>query len=294
MEVVQVFYDKVVKGLAKGLYSISAISESEGKGDLHAKIFYLSPEQHVIELFLINILVAFLLYLTFKSRKHVVIATITPSHKIELKERDIQVLGIVPKILRLVLTICFLITIIHKYMGDKLALMMMPCHFVSVCYLASLYSKKHSTGEFLFNLSVHYMFFTWLALLLPDYRGLSQPGEIINFWVHHWVLLIIPLYLIYTDHYTVYHFDHYYFRLAAAIGALVHFDIMSIGGIITGHNVGYMLAPPPKTIVTGGYFRWAHALALIVFGWISGYLVPWLIIKTKYYIDLLISKKKIH
>jgi len=136
------------------------------------------------------------------------------------------------------------------------------------------------------------MFFTWLALLLPDHAGLNQIGEVHNFWLHHWVLFIIPIYLIFTYHYRIDHSDHYYFKLAAGFGALLHFNIMSMAAVISGHNVGYMLYPPPKTIFTGPFFRWGHAGFLIIMGWISGYLIPWIVLRAREAISYLLKMKK--
>jgi len=261
-----------LKPFAELLHSISAVTTSNGTIP-HEKVWYLPAEQHILEIIVSNVIFGTLLLMTLRRGKSALSST--PRHD------DIQRLSLIGKILRFVLTVCFLYTIWHKYNGKKLALMIMPCHAVTLCYLFSLYSRRHSTAEFMFNVSVHFMFFTWLALLLPDHAGLKQFGEIPNFWVHHWVLFIIPIYLIATSHYNIDHADHYYFRLAAGFGALLHFNIMSIAGIISGHNVGYMLAPPPKTIIKGPYFRWGHAAFLVIMGWISGYLVPWLIVKAK-------------
>jgi len=266
---------EVVQSLGRYFHLISAVSSSEGKIK-HEQVFYLSPEQHIYEMFFANLIFGALLFVTLRKGK-----SKEEAEKKHIQKDDIQVLSFFAKTLRFVLTICFLVTLYHKFNGGKLSLMMMPCHTVTLCYLASMYSKKHSTGEFIFNIAVHYMFFTWLALLMPDHKGLTQVGEIPNFWIHHWVLLIIPLYLIFTKHYSVDHVGHYNFKLAAATGALLHFNFMTLAGIVSGHNVGYMLLPPPKTPVTGPYFRWAHAGFLIVMGFVSGYMVPWIIVKVR-------------
>jgi hypothetical protein len=89
---------------------------------------------------------------------------------------------------------------------------------------------------------------SWLALVLPDYRGLNLPGEILNFWVHHWILLITPIAILWSDQ-----FKHnksiHFFLLAFAFAGLFHFNIMNIGALVTGKNVSYMLFPPPSKII---------------------------------------------
>jgi hypothetical protein len=89
-------------------------------------------------------------------------------------------------------------------------------------------------------------FFELIILYSPDHSGLDQTGEILNFWVHHWILCIVPFHLILSNHFQLDKRDHYYYKLAICIGGLVHFDLMGITSIITGHNVGYMLYPPPS------------------------------------------------
>jgi len=156
--------------------------------------------------------------------------------------------------------------------------MLMPCHFVTVFYLYILWHpNKHSANE-AFNISIHYQFFTWLALLLPDHTGLTQNGEIFNFWVHHWILFFIPVYLLLSGHYTLDKTDHHYFQVAICLGGLVHYDIMLVAALSTGHNVSYMLFPPPKSPISGPLFRIGHQLFLIFMGWVGGYLIPYAVV----------------
>eukprot|EP01119_Soliformovum_irregulare_P016505 TRINITY_DN4781_c1_g1_i4.p1 TRINITY_DN4781_c1_g1~~TRINITY_DN4781_c1_g1_i4.p1 ORF type:complete len:218 (+),score=49.16 TRINITY_DN4781_c1_g1_i4:446-1099(+) len=185
-----------------------------------------------------------------------------------------QELTFVGKILRLILTICFLVTAFHKYNGDKIALMLMPCHFVTALYLYALWTSSKRIGHHVFNVAIHYQFFTWLALALPDLKGLDQVGEILNFWVHHWILFLVPVFLLATGFFKLDKSDHFYFRLAIFFGGLVHYDVMLMTSIVYGHNVSYMLYPPPKTPFKGTWFRFGHSAFLILMGWVGGYLVP--------------------
>lgn len=97
-----------------------------------------------------------------------------------------------------------------------------------------------------------------LTLASPDHTGLTQRGEVLNFWIHHSVLAVIPIYLILSGHYTLDKTNHYYFLLAVCIGVcfffsgsyspakgLIHYDIMLVAALMSGHNVSYMLFPPP-------------------------------------------------
>jgi len=234
------------------------------------KLWYLSPEHHILELTFFTFFYGIWLIIALKMGKQRV------QENLDLEERNI--LPSFAKWLRIILTICITITVGHKFNGEKLSLMLMPCHFVTVCYLYALWHPSKYYASAAFNISIHYQFFTWLALLLPDHTGLTQRGEILNFWIHHWILFLIPLFLIFTRQFELDKKNHYYFQLAICLCGLVHYDIMLVAALLTGHNVSYMLFPPPKSPISGPTFRVGHQIFLIFMGWVGGYLVPRLVI----------------
>lgn len=260
--------DGFLYGLVQGPASyLRTIPQPSAKVPIE-KLWYLSPEQHIIELIVFTFIYGIGLLVLLKrgnnrnKDKYI--------QQVHLKNE----LSTFAKILRLFLTVCISITIGHKFYGEKLALMLMPCHFVTACYLYILWHPNKYSANVAFNISIHYQFFTWLALLLPDHTGLTQNGEIINFWLHHWILFFIPIYLIFTGQFTLDKTDHHYFQMAICLGGLVHYDIMLIAALSTGHNVSYMLFPPPKSPIAGPLFRIGHQIFLILMGWVGGYLIP--------------------
>jgi len=150
----------------------------------------------------------------------------------------------------------------------------MPCHMATLCYLYCLYTKSKMNAEFMFNIALHYMFFTLLAILLPDHAGLTQPGEIFNFWVHHYILLLIPIHIIFTKHYNLNSSNAFFYRMAACLGGLFHYNVYVLLGLTSGHNIGYMICPPSKSPFQGKYFRFWHALVLLVMGALCGFILP--------------------
>jgi len=231
-------------------------------------LWYLPPEQHVLEIIVFNLIFGIGLYVTLKQGRN-------RKQNVSAPE---NVLSIPLKILRLILVICLTITVGHKFYGEKMALMLMPCHIATAFYLYALCVPTKADAQAAFNISIHYQFFTWLAIAMPDHSGLNQIGEILNFWIHHWILCFIPLFLIFTRHFELDKEGHYYFKLAICIGGLLHYDAMLIAAILTGHNVSYMLFPPPKSPMKGPLFRFGHMLFLVFMGWVGGYLVPRLVI----------------
>jgi hypothetical protein len=84
---------------------------------------------------------------------------------LQAKPNEKQELDLFLKIARVILTICFVVTFFHKMLGRKISLMMMPCHFVTECYLFLLYTPWKANAEIMFNISIHYQFFTYNPFL---------------------------------------------------------------------------------------------------------------------------------
>jgi len=146
-------------------------------------------------------------------------------------------------VLRTLLTCCVLSTVYYKFAGSKLPFMLTHCHAVTAVYLYSLYCRDLQHAQRVFNVSIYWLFFTVLALATPDMAGLVLPLERVNFWVHHTLLLAVPLYCLLSGHYRV---DATWadLRLAMAIGILYHYLVMLPLALVTSVNVGYMLRPP--------------------------------------------------
>jgi hypothetical protein len=278
----------VVGELAELLTSVSA-----------RDVWFLPAERHVLEFAFFNSLFGALLLVTYASRstrgssssnsnshsgnlgdltqqRHQQLSSSSQQQTAQPSD-DRQRLSPIAKLLRAVLTLCLCVTIVHKSMGRKIALMAMPCHYATAWYLYSLYETSHRRAERAFNISVYYLFFTLLAIAMPDLKDLVLPGEILNFWTHHVVLLIVPVYLMASRQYNVDLSGMYYLRLAVAYGALFHFDVMTPAALVSGKNVGYMLTPPPKTPFKDQWFRFWHCGVLIACG-----LIVWLVCRLVY------------
>lgn len=268
-------WDYTVKSFASFLKAIAIEDES---------IWYLSPEQHASELIIFNIIMVVILVFALRKGREVNASNNASGKSITKpnagSKYEKQELSFILQVYRIILLLCFLATVVHKVNGEKISNMLMPCHVATAFYLYCLFTPNKQAAEHVFNISVHYMFFTWLAIAMPDLRGLKQFGEIFNFWVHHWILCFIPLHVIITGHYKLDRTNNYYFKIAAVVGLFVHFNMMSIAGLISGHNVGYMLAPPTKTPLGENlWFRWSHSAFMVIMGWICAYIIPPILIK---------------
>jgi hypothetical protein len=235
-------------------------------------LWYISAEQTVLEIIFFTLFFTIWFLVTLRQRTSDSLNTVS-NGKMEL-----NTLPTALKIMRIILLLCLVVTIGHKFYGEKMALMFMPCHVVTAFYLYSLFHPDKAYAQAAFNISVHYQFFTWLALALPDHNGLNQTGEILNFWIHHWLLVIIPFYIIFTRHFEMDKRSHYYFKLAICIAGIIHYDVMLLSGLFTGQNVGYMIFPPSKSPAKGPFFRVTHMIFLVFMGYFGGYVIPQILI----------------
>jgi hypothetical protein len=115
------------------------------------QLWYLPPEQHAAELIIFNIIFLSLLYGNYyilyriQSYSLLHIATIKSGKKLDnIPIKDIPTkrsLSWMTQLCRAILTACYLVTIWHKYWGNKLSMLMMPCHWTTICYLLALVSQ---------------------------------------------------------------------------------------------------------------------------------------------------------
>jgi len=155
--------------------------------DADPKHFYISPEEHVrqsIGFFL------FCFVLIYASRwgKVVTSKLSKPSPPLNLLEHTFRV----------TLTINFILQLIYKTTRGWriLTYMLQPCHAATLVYLYCLYTKDYTRATKAFQIGLHYMFFTALAIAVPDTTQLHLPFEVANFWIQHYALLLCPLYLL--------------------------------------------------------------------------------------------------
>eukprot|EP01116_Phalansterium_solitarium_P022302 TRINITY_DN7314_c0_g1_i1.p1 TRINITY_DN7314_c0_g1~~TRINITY_DN7314_c0_g1_i1.p1 ORF type:complete len:317 (+),score=90.91 TRINITY_DN7314_c0_g1_i1:82-951(+) len=215
---------------------------------------FMSARSQAIEVFFAHFLFGALIFVTLLERRK--------NAPQPFRRQQLTTTGLV---LRTLLTLCLLVTIVHKVVGQKVPFMLMHCHAATSCYLYSMYTRNFNRAQKVFNLAIYYSFFTLMAIFAPDTRDLLLPGEIINFWVHHVVLLVVPIYLYLSGHYQLDLSAAYNLRLAIGIGALFHYDVMLPVALYSGKNVGYMLWPPPTTLFKApDTFRPCHGASMAV------------------------------
>lgn len=114
--------------------------------------------------------------------------------------------------------------------------MLQPCHVILLLQglsllsegwfgvLVPLYMLPSSTG-------------TLLAMLFPETGGLDQPFEIEEYWIQHYFIQIVPIYLFARRNYMLY--DYFRFRTAVhglAILAVLHFGLYEVNMFLIVFN----------------------------------------------------------
>ncbi|KAI0236031.1 hypothetical protein L0F63_004545 [Massospora cicadina] len=148
--------------------------------------------------------------------------------------------------------------------GNDLISLLQPCHVNLVVLIFILnFPKKYTLPHFVFNIFVHGIWGTLLALSAPDLRGYDMLLEVENFWFEHYLLLFAPFLLMFTGRYVLWPPSFAVGILAFSFNALYNVPFLSTLALLTGLNVNYMLSPPPGILeVFGPYYRVAFMLLL--------------------------------
>lgn len=160
-------------------------------------------------------------------------------------------LNFIERILGFTLIVNIIAQLIYKTLRGwrVLSYMLQPCHVATVLMLYCFYTTNYKRAVVVFQVSLHYTFFTILAIAVPDLAQLHLPLEVTNFWIQHYAILIAPLYVLFFSNRFPLSPSVSTTLLAIGFGGLFHYLFQLPAGMVTGINVNYMLWPPPgKTV----------------------------------------------
>jgi len=157
--------------------------------------------------------------------------------------------------------------------------MLQPCHLSTLCYAVCLWdTNNYERSRKLFNIAIHYGFFTLLAIVVPDLINKTDILELEIFWIHHYILLVMPLYEIWINRFPLSNNDSYWYWYWAAVayGGFAHFAAQNPAALVSGINVNYMLFPPPRVPwpLNTKYYRVFFTATFFFLPWVWGYVVP--------------------
>ncbi|KAI1315011.1 hypothetical protein EDD11_001396 [Mortierella claussenii] len=230
--------------------------------DTYKGTWYLSPRQHTIEFMCYNILFFVLFRIGYHIFRKKGSAFYSP--RLDQLSESIQTNVLSAHVMdRAVLTLLcgsYALTVYHKVFGDNFMYLLQPCHVNLLLLIFTMVGPRESKmTKMAFNSYLHYIWATIFALSFPDTTDNGLWLVIENFWLEHYLLLIVPVYLIYSGRFAVFPLSFSYAVLSYALFSLFHSFILTGFGLLTGHNLNYMLVPPNSPVMhgLGIYYRLA-------------------------------------
>ncbi|KAK3845424.1 MAG: transmembrane protein [Linnemannia gamsii] len=211
--------------------------------------WYLSPRRHTVEFVIYNALFLYTVRYFYKRALYpgspiskLFMAYVPPAKKSKI---EISVM--------VILTSSLLITVYQKWARGGLLYLMQPCHMSAMLLISILAGPKDKKWpHILLNIYFHIMWGTMLALLSPDLRDYDLFFEVENFFIEHYLLLLAPIYMIWSNRYVIWPFSMDVALMSFSIFALYHSFILSTMALIKGQNLNYLLMPPPGPLQAFG------------------------------------------
>lgn len=167
----------------------------------------------------------------------------------------------------------------YKLVTRQLIFVVNPCHLLclvqayllSDCQLLSGVVSKNTV----FRLHLFFLHGPLMACIFPVTNTLFLPGEVLTYWVEHALLLIIPFYLLASQHtlYTVPATLREVFSwtaLSYGVWGIYHYFILQPLALVSLANLNSILCPAITDPFRGPAYRlhalWHQALATIVSG----------------------------
>ena len=231
--------------------------------------WFLSPQQHLLELLSVNSAFAYLAYLTY----HLYASNSSPTvHRKQTKQptpagqqRRAAVseppstgTWLLNHTLVFLLSLSYAMMVIHKWREDRLWFLLQPCHVLHLLLVRIIMLPPSSTAAiFLFNVYLHLLFSPFLGLVAADLTCYNQPFELANWCLQHLLLLAIPLLFMLPPSRFPLVTGKAFFLLCFSIEVLYHSLLLYPAALLTSYNLNYVLCPPAGTLLErlGPWYR---------------------------------------
>jgi len=144
-----------------------------------------------------------------------------------------------------------------KLATRQLIWLLNPCHMLSFIQLFLIVSPKTKFSTYLFRLHIYWLTGPLLALLFPVTNTLDLPMEWTIYWVQHFLLLLIPIYL--TRLGGQFNLDPLsdlaWPAMAFSAYSLYHWIVLQPIGLLTQTNLNNMICPAISDPFHGPYYR---------------------------------------
>eukprot|EP01083_Nonionella_stella_P008852 25618_1 len=232
-------------------------------------VWYMSPEYHVIESCIMNIVAILIIFLANHSSTQSLPISVYDNYDCNIQN-----------IMKYLLTMDYCLHMYYKAgnapKGRGLWWLLQPCSMNQFIILIFLYFPRYLTTrilQYLLTLTCG----AANAMLFPDTASFTKCFSEHHFWFQHLSIYILP-------HYWLIHNAHIMRQTLSISNALTthamfmlyQFVILETGSILTGVNLNYCMSPPPTKILTqhGHRYRIIMTCIMSVAHTLSGYVVP--------------------
>ncbi|KAI9470591.1 MAG: transmembrane protein [Benjaminiella poitrasii] len=145
----------------------------------------------------------------------------------------------------------YAVTVIHKLASDTNYFLLQPCHASAVILIIIMAWPSSDEvyqyiPQLLFNIYLHTLWGSVLALVFPDLRDHDMLGEVFNFFFEHGLILVLPFYLLTTKRYVVLPLNIDMALFSFFLYASYHSPLLHAVSLWSGYNINYTLVSPAR------------------------------------------------
>ncbi|KAI7908265.1 uncharacterized protein BX663DRAFT_493557 [Cokeromyces recurvatus] len=254
--------------------------------------WYVSPAAHGIEFLII---VPFYLIMTvYFGYKAIILNKKNYNTLINIKKTVRPKRSWFETMCLIIMILSYTVTVIHKLISHTNYFLLQPCH-VSAVILIIIMSWPDNDYQYipqlLFNVYLHTLWGSVLALVFPDLRDHDLLGEVFNFFLEHVLILVLPFYMLTTKRYVILSLNINMALFSFFLYASYHSPFLHAISLWSGFNINYTLVTPAIgfLIVIGHWYRFAMYGAAFILMFLTRYIVVELFLKT---FNIRITEKK--
>ncbi|XP_037951842.1 transmembrane protein 164-like [Teleopsis dalmanni] len=164
-------------------------------------------------------------------------------------------------ILLILMTFVFGMEMGFKFASKTVIFVMNPCHVQTLIQIYLLAAKPSKVTTALFRIQMNNLNGPFLAILFPEVECRTLPLEQATYWVQHFLLYLIPIYILKSGAHTIEDLSDYnWVAIGVAMMFLYHFLILNALSIYTGINLSHMLCAAVLDPFDGVYYRLAAVI----------------------------------
>ncbi|KAI8339725.1 TMEM164 family-domain-containing protein [Chlamydoabsidia padenii] len=238
-----VWWDPFASRLEKWLrgFAVDLPDETDWKQSVTGS-WYVHPRQHALELVFLSSTFAYASYHFYGQAlgpgtyNRFLLTHFIPTTKATWTERGLLVS----------LIASWSLTLTHKILRKNILFMLQPCHVNCLLLIFTMIARKSSAlPNIIFNVYLHTQWGGLAALVFPDLRDHHYLGETFNFFAEHILILLAPIYMIYSGRYLVLPTSTDMAMLSFSLFSLFHSPLLHICALKSGLNLNYLFTPPP-------------------------------------------------